>query len=236
MGGFSSSNMPSPKSFRCLISGNWMKPHWWWLADPTYSRTCLTKVVLWSWSLWNQFLIVRWIQTLRKWKEKLNHLQASIGFFSSSMFLHLGPPEKQWPWTMDCSCHICWCFLYFDIWGTKRHTMGSLFGAAFLACSQVLSSTLEGPAERHLLSPSENYAPGRKRIEDAKMVSCSLKSSLAMPYDVVWAADHPNLRRLFQQPTDFQNTDWFVFEIISDNHPQNSSELLFTCLFRACFS
>lgn len=63
--------------------------------------------------------------------------------------------------------------------------MGSLFGAALLACSQVLSSTLEGPAERHLLSPSENYAPGRKRIEDAKMVSCSLKSSLAMPYDVV---------------------------------------------------
>lgn len=121
MGGFSSSNTfgmfwlskekASPKLFRCLISRNWMKPHWWWFTDPTYSRTCLTKVFLWSWSLWNQFLIVRWIQTLRKWKEKLNHLQASIGFFSSSMFSILALRKDD-----DHGLLLPYLLMFFVLW------------------------------------------------------------------------------------------------------------------------
>ena len=118
------------------------------------------------------------------------------GFNRVLQFFNVCP---SWPsretMTMDCSCYLL-MFFYGDIWGTKRQTRGSLFGVAFLACSQVLSSTLEGPAERHLLSPSENYAPGRSRIDDAKMESFSLKPFLATPHDAVWVADHPN--KLFQ--------------------------------------
>ncbi len=205
-----------------------MKSHRWWFTDPTYCRTL--------WSLWNQFPIVRLIQTLRKWKEKLNHLQASIGFFSSSMFVHLGPPEKRWPWIIWIALAICLFFLRWYL-GNQEADQGLSFrGSFFSLLAGAVFNTWRPRWEALVVSFWElcTWAQQNWRCQDGefffKAFSCYASwrgVSSGSPQQIISVNKWSKYIKIIYLLKSFQTT----------TPTQNSSGFLFTyCIFWACFS